>query len=232
MAILTSLTAQNTDAVNEVRCPSPDFLQNQYQTLAEDISFSGIKVGMVGSQKNIQIIATILANNSKIPKVIDPVFKSSSGTWLLEKEAIPSYISKIKGKASLLTPNLEEALMISGIRIRTSEDMKKAAEKIFQISTIPCLIKGGDLDRQKLDLLYDGKKFHSFKKDKIEKKVHGTGCFFSSSLLAYLVKGNSLEKACFLANKLTHKAIKAAARIGRGQYIIHFSYPFFLFHPL
>ncbi len=223
MAILTSLTSQNTRTVKEVHCLSPDFLQNQYQTLCYDISFSGIKVGMVGSQKNIQVIAAILSNNPKIPKVIDPVFKSSSGTWLFEKEAIPSYISKIRGKASLFTPNMEEASMISGIKMNTPEDMKEAAEQIYKLSYIPCLIKGGDLPNQKLDLLFDGKKYHFFKKEKIEKKVHGTGCFLSSSLLAYLVKGNPLEKACSLASQLTHKAIKAATQIGQGQHIIHFS---------
>lgn len=227
MAILTSITSQNTDIVKKVFLLSPDFLRNQYQTLCDDISFSGIKVGMVGSQKNIQVIAEILSNNSNIPKVIDPVFKSSSGTWLFDKEAISSYISKIKGKASLLTPNMEEAWMISGIKVNALEDMKDAARQIYKLSKIPCLIKGGDISKGKLDLLYDGKEFHHFKKEKIEKKVHGTGCFFSSSLLAYLVKGNSLEKACFLATQLTHKAIKNAAQIGRGQHIIHFS----LFHP-
>lgn len=222
MAALTSITSQNPKGVRKVHCLPPDLLWDQYKTLGEDVSFSGIKIGMVGCGKNIKIIKRILTDNPNIKKVVDPVFKSSSGAWLLEKDSIPDYISEIKGKASLLTPNLEEASMISGIKIKNTEDMKKAAKSIFNLSNIPCFIKGGHFPEQMVNLLYDGKEFHFFEKEKIKKKVHGTGCFLSSSLLGYLAKGNSLEKACLLATELTHKAIKNAIKIGRGQDIISF----------
>ncbi len=222
MAALTSITSQNTKCVRKVHCLPPDLLWDQYKTLGEDVSFSGIKIGMVGCGKNIEIIKRILTDNPNIKKVVDPVFKSSSGAWLLEKDSIPDYISEIKGKASLLTPNLEEASMISGIKIKNTEDMKKAAKSIFNLSSIPCLIKGGHFPKQIVNLLYDGNKFHFFKKEKIKKKVHGTGCFLSSSLLGYMAKGNSLEKACLLATQLTHKAIKNAVKIAQGQNIISF----------
>jgi len=220
MAALTSITSQNTKGVRKVHCLSPDLIWDQYQTLGQDVSFSGIKVGMVGCGKNIKVIKRILADNPNIQKVVDPVFKSSSGAWLLERDSIPGYISEIKGKASLLTPNLEEASMISGTKIKNTEDMKKAAKSIFSLSNIPCFIKGGHFPKHTVNLLYDGTKFHSFKKEKIRKKVHGTGCFLSSSLLGYMAKGNSLEKACLLATQLTHKAIKNAIKIGQGQQII------------
>ena len=222
MAVLTSTTSQNTKGVRKFHCLPPDLLWDQYKTLREDVSFSGIKVGMVGCGKNIEVIKRILADNPDIYRVVDPVFKSSSGVWLLERNSIPDYISEIKGKASLLTPNLEEAGMISGIKIRNAEDLKKAAKSIFSLSSIPCFIKGGHFPKQMVNLLYDGNKFHSFKKEKIRKKVHGTGCFLSSSLLSYMAKGNSLEKACLLATQLTHKAIKNAIQIGQGQQIISF----------
>ena len=222
MAVLTSITSQNTKSVKKVHCLPPDLLWDQYKTLCEDVSFSGIKVGMVGCGENTEIIKRILENNPNIQKVVDPVFKSSSGAWLLERDSVPSYISEISGKASLLTPNLEEASMISGIKIENTEDMKKAAKRIFSLSSIPCLIKGGHLPRQMVNLLYDGNKFHLFKEKKIKKNVHGTGCFLSSSLLAYLVKGNSLEKACLLATQFTHEAIKNSIQIGHGQRIISF----------
>jgi hydroxymethylpyrimidine/phosphomethylpyrimidine kinase len=222
MAALTSITSQNTKDIRKVHCLPPDLLWNQYQTLGEDIHFSGIKVGMVGCGKNIKVIKRILTDNPNIKKVVDPVFKSSSGAWLLERNSIPLYISEIKGKASLLTPNLEEASMISGIKIKNIEDMKKAAQSIFSLSSIPCLIKGGHVPKQIVNVLYDGNKFHFFKKEKIRKKVHGTGCFLSSSLLGYLAKGNSLDKACLLATQLTHKAIRNAIKIDQGQQIISF----------
>jgi hydroxymethylpyrimidine/phosphomethylpyrimidine kinase len=103
MAVLTSITSQNTKGVRKVHCLSPELIWDQYKILCEDVSFSGIKVGMVGCEKNIEVIKRILDDNPDIQKVVDPVFKSSSGAWLLEKDSIPNYISEIKGKASLLT---------------------------------------------------------------------------------------------------------------------------------
>lgn len=220
MAVLTSLTVQNTQSVKKVQSLPPEFLIAQYRTLREDVSISGIKVGMIGWKKNIPAIKTILTDNPDAQKVVDPVFKSSSGAWLLEKEAIPEYISEIKGEATLLTPNLEEASLVSGIKIRDQEDMKKAAEQIVSLSSIPCLVTGGNFSNQSINILYDGKTFYSFKKKKLRKKVHGTGCFLSSSLLAYLAQGNTLENACHLAIELTHKAINEALRFGRGQALI------------
>jgi hydroxymethylpyrimidine/phosphomethylpyrimidine kinase len=220
MSVLTSLTAQNTKSVKEVHCLPQKFLKSQYEALRDDVFISGIKVGMVGCGENMPIIREILQDNLSVQRVVDPVLKSSSGTWLIEREAIPNYISDLKGNASLLTPNREEAGMLSGMKVQTEEDMKKAAEKIYSLSSVPCLITGGDLSNKSTNLLYDGKSFYHFKKEKLKKKVHGTGCCLSSSLLAFLVKGNSLEKACHLATEFTHEAIQNALQIGRGQHII------------
>ena len=222
MAILTSVTSQNTKGINEIYSLPHEFLWSQHQSLSDDVSLSGIKVGMVASEENIQVIARILSHHLQIPRVIDPVFKSSSGQWLFDKDAISSYTQAIKGKATLLTPNLEEAALISGNRVRTADEMKRAAEKIYEITRIPCLIKGGHLSKQKIDLLFDGKKSFALEKEEIKKRVHGTGCFLSSSLLAYLVRGNPLEKAFLLASKLTQRAIRKAVAIGEGQHIINF----------
>ncbi len=220
MSILTSITSQNTKSVNKVFCIPPEFIMDQYKTLSEDVSLSGIKVGMVGCGENIQIIKHILSENPSIPRVVDPVFKSSSGTWLLEKDSIRGYISEIEGKSSLLTPNVEEAGMISGLKIDSLEEMKKAAKCIYSITGTPCFIKGGHISKQMVNVLYDGIKFYLFKKERLKKNVHGTGCFLSSSLLAYLAKGNTLEEACHQATQLTHNAIKNSIQMGGGQHII------------
>ena len=220
MAVLTSLTSQNTECVKKVLCILPEFLEDQYETLKADVSISGIKVGMVGCGKNIPVIKKILTDHPEVPKIVDPVFKSSSGTWLVEREAIPDYISDINGNISLLTPNMEEASLISGMKIRDEEDMKKVAERIYSLISASCLVTGGNFQKKSINLLYDGKAFYFFKKDKLKKKVHGTGCFLSSSLLAYLAKGSSLEKACHLATELTHKAVKNAMQVGQGQHLI------------
>lgn len=220
--IVTAITIQNTRAVQDVFCPPARTLKNQYDTLARDLPFAGIKIGMAGSADNVGIIAAILAANKKIPRVIDPVFRSSSGAWLLEKDAIPTFIRKIRGRASVLTPNLEEAGLISGRKVRTLEAMKEAAEKIYELTGIPCFLKGGHLEKEAVNILFDGRQTFLFGNRKIKKDVHGTGCFFSSSLLCYLALGNPLGKACELATGLTYGAIKNSVCIGGGRHVISF----------
>lgn len=217
MGILTSLTSQNTLSVKKIHCPPPSFITEQYNHLHADVEFSGIKVGMIGCSGNIGIIEKILTAHPKIPKVVDPVFKSSSGNWLLEKKSIPIYMAKIRGKASLLTPNLAEAEWISGIKIGDGEDMHAAAKRIYERTLIPCLVKGGHLPDQNIDILFDGKIFTRFKNRKLKKTVHGTGCFLSSSILCHLVNESPLEKAVSLGIEATRHAIKNAIKIGKGQ---------------
>lgn len=231
VAILTSLTSQNTKGISEFRSLPPEFLWNQYQTLINDITISGIKVGMIGSRKNMRIVAQILANHPRIPRILDPVLKSSSGSWLMEEKAIPEYIKEFRGKVTLLTPNLEEASMISGIAVNKLDDMKKAAKIIFKRTQCLCLIKGGHLKKDISDILFDGEQYHVFKMQRLEKKVHGTGCFLSSTLLANFVEGMTPEQAVREATKLTHKAMKGSVQVGQGQHIIDFPIPFSPPHP-
>lgn len=217
MGVLTSLTAQNTRQVSNVYCPPAKLIINQYNSLGDDVKLSGIKVGMLGCKKNISPVAHILSRNSSIPRVIDPVFKSSSGTWLFEPDAIPDYIRAIAGHITILTPNAFEATLITGYEVRTLREMEKAAKKIHDICKAPCLITGGHFEKEASDLLFDGKDHHVFKHKKIKTSVHGTGCFLSSALLSYLSRGEALKKACHLAINLTHSHIKHSLRIGFGQ---------------
>jgi len=217
MGILTAATAQNTRRVVASYAPPSKFLFLQYQTLRREVSFSRIKIGMVGRRKNIPVISRILDENRGVPIVVDPVFRASSGAWLLEKAAVPYYISHLKEKISVITPNLEEAGLISGRKVRDLEEMKEAASAIADLVAAPCLVKGGHLSKGAADLLFDGRRYYVFEKGKINRDVHGTGCFLSSSLLCFLVKGHPLSKACELASAFTHAAIKKAVKIGRGK---------------
>ena len=220
IGILTSVTVQNTQKINKIKCLSHDFILNQYRTVRDDIDFSGIKIGMLGCKEAIPVIDKILSQNKGMPIVIDPVFKSSSGTWLLEDDAISDYLSVLKGKASILTPNLDETAFICGKKISDKLDMQVAAKYIFQTYHIPCLIKGRHLSRQTIDLFYNGHEYHFMENTRLNKAVHGTGCFLSSSILCYLVNGESLLQACKLAGRLTHQAIQKAVPLGKGQSII------------
>lgn len=222
IGIVTALTAQNTEHVRGTFFPPPEFLEEQYHALNDDIEISGIKVGMLGHRQNIPVIDQILAENPEIPLVVDPIIRSSSGYRFLDEADLSAYTETIGPKASLLTPNIHEAKLLSGIDIRDINDMKNAAERICHTITAPCLLKGGHLKDPPTDVLFEGNKHTLFTNEKIERAVHGTGCFLSSSILSYLVQGHSVQKACKMAIQDTAVAIKNAVPIGHGQHIIQF----------
>jgi hydroxymethylpyrimidine/phosphomethylpyrimidine kinase len=221
-AIVTSLTVQNTQGIKKTCCPHPQFLWGQYQHLKKDVCFAGLKLGMLGAPENISAVIKILSDNPDIPRIIDPVFRSSSGHLLLEKKSIPVYMHKIKGKASLLTPNLMEAEAISGLKVRKEADMVEAAERIYASTQIPCLIKGGHLKDRIVDILFDGTKIERYHGHRLKRSVHGSGCFLSSAILCFLANGNPLESAVSLATKATREALEKTIKIGKGQEVFYF----------
>lgn len=215
--ILTSVTAQNAAKMKKAFHLPPGLVLSQYEALAEGTRFVGIKTGMMGTLENLAAAARILAANPSIPRVVDPVFRSSSGTVLLEKRAVPRFLGLMKSKASLITPNLDEASALTGLLIRTVEDMKEAALRICRSGLVPCLVKGGHLRGEVVDVLFDGQDFAVFRHERLDKRVHGTGCFLSAALLGYLAGGRGLEEACCRAIGLTVRGIRKAAPTGEGR---------------
>jgi hydroxymethylpyrimidine kinase/phosphomethylpyrimidine kinase len=216
-AVLTAVTIQDTRRVRDVVPLPARLVKDQFSTLARDIDIAGIKVGMAGSGENLAAIAEILGAARGIPKVVDPVFRSSSGARLLDAAAVPGFLAEIRGKASVITPNLEEARRLTGRRVSDVAGMKRAAEEIYALGRIPCLIKGGHLGGDPVDLLYDGKAFVLFGRPRIRKDMHGTGCLLSAAILASLAKGKPLVRACEQAAGFVEKAIRKSARVGRGK---------------
>jgi len=221
--ILTAVTAQNSRQVTDVRCLGRRFLLSQYEALKADVVFSGIKVGMLGCRRNLPALESILDQHPDIPRVVDPVLRSSAGRWLLEREAVPAFLAVIKGRVSVLTPNLSEAALISGRRLQNPEAMKEAARMIVDRIAAPCLVKGGHLAPQVVDVLFDGRQFYHFPHERVPGDVHGTGCFLSSSLLCYLVKGKPLPEACARATEFTGSALRDAVRFGKGRSVFSLS---------
>jgi hydroxymethylpyrimidine/phosphomethylpyrimidine kinase len=172
---------------------------------------------MMGCRSSTQALPRILARHAGIPVVADPVLRASSGRWLLEKEALPAYLAGIRGRVTVLTPNLSEAALISGLRPADPEGMKEAARRIVDRVAAPCLVKGGHLAGRLVDVLYDGRQHFIFPHRKVSKDVHGTGCFLSASLLSYLVMGHPLAEACALACEFTQAALGRAVPFGKGR---------------
>ena len=217
VGLLTAVTAQNSRRIGALRRLDSRFLRQQHEILLQDIEPAGINVGLLGGRQNLAPLARILDHHQGLPIVVDPVFRSSSGRWLLEKGAITAFLDRIRGRIAILTPNLHEAVLISGRRLKRPEDMKEAARLIFHRVEAPCLVKGGHLAGSAVDVLYDGDRFFLFPHGRIRKQVHGTGCFLSSSLLCYLVMKKPLAEACSRAIDFTQDAIKKAVRFGKGR---------------
>jgi len=224
-AVLTAVTAQGPAGVRKVKVIEAAFLRAQYRALVRDIHPAGIKVGMASTAANLAVIGRILGRHGGIPRVVDPVLRSSSGVSLLEKGAAGELLEAVRRKATVLTPNLAEAGCLTGLEVGSVEDMVEAARVLFGLTEVPSLITGGHLRTEAVNVLYDGRRIHRFARTKIGRDVHGTGCFFSAALLAYLVRGRSLPRSCALATDLTHEGIRAAVRLGRGRPIIPGSRP-------
>jgi hydroxymethylpyrimidine/phosphomethylpyrimidine kinase len=220
--VLTAVTAQDARRVEAVCSLPATVVRRQMRVLGRGRRIAGIKVGMAGSLENLAAVARILAAHPAIPRVVDPVFRSSSGARLLEKGAIPEFLSLLGGKASLITPNLDEAAALSGARVETVEGMKEAARRIHEASRVPCLVKGGHLRGEAVDVLWDGRTFTIFRHARLRRNVHGTGCFLTAAILAGLAGGRGLEDACRGGIALTVRGIRKSAPAGGGRRVFVF----------
>lgn len=216
-ALITALTIQNTRKVSETRITPGDFLERQYRSLAADIPFAGIKLGMLGSGEILPVLDRILTENPNVPVVADPVIRSSSGTELMDEAALPRLLDILSRRASLLTPNLDEAALISGYQVRDREDLAAGAKAVFQRCRVPVLLKGGHLPGEAVDYLFDGSTGTAFPRPRVDFSVHGTGCFLSAAVLGGLAEGLPLFKACQKAGDLLAGSLKKARQIGFGQ---------------
>jgi hydroxymethylpyrimidine kinase/phosphomethylpyrimidine kinase len=215
---ITSLTAQNTVGVQGIYDISPDFIGLQIDAVAEDIGVDAAKTGMLSSP-DIVIKVSEKIKEHKIKKlVVDPVMVAKSGDYLLRSEARDALVKKLLPLAAVITPNTEEAKVLTGISIRNIQDMKKAARKICAMGIKSVVIKGGHLTGRALDLFYDGKEFVEFPSERFEtKNTHGTGCTFSAAIAAELAKGARLKDAIGTAKNYITNAIRQSLSIGKGH---------------
>lgn len=221
--VLTAVTAQSPRKVHGVFPVTARAVAGQFGRLAEAVEIGGIKVGMLATAANLRAAARILEDRAPLPRVVDPVLRSSSGAPLLERKAWPRFLAAIEGKADLITPNLDEAETLTGRAVRSVAAMKSAAEEVHQRSGVPCLLKGGHLEGPAVDILFDGKEFAAFAHPRLPRSVRGTGCFLSSAILCYLAEGRPLKEACGLGIVRVGRGIRAAAPAGGGTWVFEFS---------
>ena len=218
MSAITALTAQNTTGVYGILEVTPEFLANQLDCIFTDIRPDAVKTGMVSSSALIEVIAQKLTQYKAENLVIDPVMVATSGAKLISDEAIETLKGKLLGLATLITPNIPEAQVLSGMDIRTAEDMERAAKAIYEAYGCAVLCKGGHQLNDANDLLYSKEGARWYQGRRIANpNTHGTGCTLSSAIASNLAKGCSLDEAVERAKAYISGALAAMLDLGKGS---------------
>jgi hydroxymethylpyrimidine/phosphomethylpyrimidine kinase len=202
LSAITAITAQTEDEVLSLNPVAADILSQQLASVSKNASIDALKIGMIGSSANVMAIILFLRSQNIGHIVIDPVFKSTSGTPLLESHALKLFKESLLPLATLITPNIDEAGVLTGMRIWNIGTMKEAAQKIYSESKCPVLIKGGHLNDDSTDILFDGANFKEFNAKRINApNKRGTGCRLSSAIASGLANGKTLTDAITAAKK-------------------------------
>jgi len=216
-AVLTLLTVQNTLRVDRVDCLAPGFVLEQLYAVLEDIPPGAGKTGALGNCAIVEAIADAAARFT-FPLVVDPVMISKHGTPLVSADARQAIVRQLIPRASLVTPNLHEAALLTGIEIRGEPDMRAAASCLRQMGARSILIKGGHLAGAANDILLDGEDWYVFPAPRIDTAhTHGTGCTFSAAITAGLACGAAIPNAVGRAKTYIWEAIRSNPGLGRGS---------------
>ena len=219
MTAITAVTVQNTQGIKSVIPISPKEIKNQIIFTSKDIKPDAIKIGMLHSS---QVILRVLESLNKIKAkriILDPVMVSKGGTKLINDQAIKFLREKLINKVTLITPNVPEAEVLTGIKIRNKEDMIFAANKLLNFGAKNVLIKGGHLNSIKVEDVFMNKsdiKIFIFNRHNT-KNTHGTGCTLSTAIASFLSCGKTLKKSCELATKYVNNSIRSNLDYGKGH---------------
>ena len=218
MSAITALTAQNTTGVTGIMEVTPEFLEKQLDAVFSDIFPDAIKTGMVSSSELIRVIAKKLKQYNASNIVVDPVMVATSGAKLISDDAIETLKDNLLPLATVITPNIPEAEVLSGITITSEDEMVEAAKIIYETYGCAVLCKGGHQVNDANDLLYSADGPVWFKGKRIDNpNTHGTGCTLSSAIASNLAKGKSLEEAVKAAKDYISGALAAMLDLGKGS---------------
>ena len=218
MGAITALTAQNTTGIRSILETTPEFLKDQIDAVFEDIRPDAVKIGMASSAELIKIIADRIAYYKAENIVVDPVMVAPSGAELMKTGAISVLTKELLPLATLVTPNIPEAEVLSGMRVHTKKDMECVAKFIGDAYGCAVLLKGGHSVSDANDLLYAGGGFKWFSGMRIDNpNTHGTGCTLSSAIASNLAKGYDLESSVQRAKDYISGALAAMLDLGQGS---------------
>ena len=218
MSSITALTAQNTTGVRKIQESTPEFLEQQIDAVFEDIFPDAVKIGMVSSSEIVCVIANRLKYHKAKNIVVDPVMVATSGSSLMKTDAVKTLIDVLLPIATLVTPNIPESEVLSGISIENKGDMQMAAKTIGDKYSCAVLLKGGHSINDANDLLYANGEFKWFYGKRIDNpNTHGTGCTLSSAIAANLAKGFNVSDSVRKAKEYISDALAAGLDLGQGS---------------
>lgn len=218
MSAITAVTAQNTVGVHGVVELPPEFVGQQIDAVMQDIGADAVKTGMLSSADIVRTVAAKIREYGVKNLVIDPVMVAKGGDLLLRESAIGALRDELLPLGKVVTPNLGEAEVLTGMKVSNFAEMKKAAELLYGFGTEYVVVKGGHLEGDAVDLLYDGQTFTTFSGERINtKNTHGTGCTFAAAVAAGLAGGADVKAAVGRAKEYIGTAIRHALAIGAGH---------------
>lgn len=215
ISAVTALTAQNSTAVKAAAPVPAKFLEGQLATLLEEFTVTAAKTGMIGSLENLRVIRKFLKAGHIENLVVDTVLRSTGGKPLLDKAGVKE-LSTLFTYAAIVTPNIPEASLLTGLEIKDVDGMERAAKAIFAMGAAHVLVKGGHLDGAPVDVLFDGEAFTRMKGRKITGPggaFHGTGCVLSAAIAACLANGKGMKAAVKEAKGYLEKEIRRRVRL-------------------
>jgi hydroxymethylpyrimidine/phosphomethylpyrimidine kinase len=219
VSAITAVTAQNTRGVSAVEALSPGIVAAQIAAVVDDFQVAALKTGMLATAAIIGAVARVLRVSRVGPLVVDPVMVAKSGDTLLDADALGALTSDLLPLAALVTPNLPEAAVLTGIAVRTLEDQREAARRIVALGARAVVVKGGHAGSSEIvDVLFDGQTLTEFRAERVPgTSTHGTGCTFSAAIAAQLALGRTIAEAIPLAQAYVAKAIRNAPGLGHGH---------------
>ena len=225
---VTAVTAQSPSRITATHIIPTDIITAQIDTMLNDVSITGIKTGMLAKRENVNIVAAAL-NKHGLLAVIDPILQSSSGTTLLEEKAVEDLKNELLPQASVVTPNKAEAERLSGVTIRTINDTKTAAYRIKDLGPGAVVITGGHYNPTGdtvVDVVYDGHNLFEVPTPRVvlaaKEQTHGTGCIYSSALLAELIAGNTVIDAAQAAQRFVSVELVRRRDCGQDAWLASF----------
>lgn len=221
LSIASALTAQNTEGVISVFPVDKNFFAEQLNVLLKDITPDAVKTGMLYSKQLAGVVAETIRRYSLKNLVIDPVTVSSSGVSLVDDGTLDAIREQLFPLAKVITPNIYEASVLTGISIEDVTQMEEAAKELRKMGPENVVITGGHLEGEALDLYYDGFSFFRMESAKKEGEYHGTGCVFSAAVTALLATGHSTLESVKKTKEFIDNAIKNAYHLGKGMRLLN-----------